>query len=95
MKARVESSGECGHLIERITLAPLRDHERSRHFRDVRDLLLRWMGDQRHDTKLVRAANEIEAAVDRVIAKPDGRTRDMGGKTGTDAFGKKVAEAVS
>ncbi len=35
------------------------------------------------------------AAPDRVIAQPDGRTPDMGGSLGTDAFGKRVAEAVS
>jgi len=36
----------------------------------------------------------IEAALDRVIAQPDGRTADMGGTLGTDAFGARVAGAV-
>ena len=34
------------------------------------------------------------AALDRVIAQPDGRTLDMGGALGTSEFGKRVAEAV-
>jgi 3-isopropylmalate dehydrogenase len=43
----------------------------------------------------VRAAGAIETALDRVIAQPSGRTPDMGGALGTDAFGKRVAEALS
>ena len=50
-------------------------------------MLLAWLGERRGDDKLVRAAQAIEAALDRVIAQPDGRTPDMGGKLGTDAFG--------
>ena len=57
-------------------------------------MLLAWLGERRKDDKLVRAANEIEAALDRVIASPDGRTSDMGGKLGTDAFGERVAGAI-
>ena len=58
-------------------------------------MLLAWLGERRKDDKLVRAASAIEAALDRVIASPDGRTSDMGGKLGTDAFGERVAQAVS
>ena len=43
---------------------------------------------------MVRAASAIEAALDRVITSPDGRTSDMGGKLGTDAFGARVAQAI-
>ncbi len=57
-------------------------------------MLLAWLGERRGDDKLVRAAQAIEAALDRVIAQPDGRTPDLGGSLGTDAFGKRVAEAV-
>jgi len=39
-------------------------------------------------------AQAIDAALDRVIAKKDGRTPDLGGKLGTDAFGQRVAQAV-
>jgi isocitrate/isopropylmalate dehydrogenase len=57
-------------------------------------MLLAWLGERRSDNKLVRAAAAIEAALDRVIVTPDGRTPDLGGKLGTDAFGKQVAEAI-
>jgi isocitrate/isopropylmalate dehydrogenase len=57
-------------------------------------MLLAWLGERRGNDKLVRAAAAIEAALDRVIVTPDGRTPDMGGKLGTDAFGKRVAEAI-
>jgi isocitrate/isopropylmalate dehydrogenase len=58
-------------------------------------MLLAWLGERRGDGKPVQAAAAIEAALDRVIAKPDGRTADMGGKIGTDAFGALVAKAIS
>jgi isocitrate dehydrogenase (NAD+) len=58
-------------------------------------MLLAWLGERRADAKLVQAGQAIEAALDRVIAQPDGRTPDMGGKLGTDAFGKRVAEVVA
>ena len=57
-------------------------------------MLLAWLGERRKDDKLVKAAAGIEAALDRVIATPDGRTPDLGGKLGTDAFGKRVAAAI-
>lgn len=57
-------------------------------------MLLAWLGDRRGEDKLVKAAAAIEAALDTVIATPDGRTPDMGGKLGTDAFGARVAKAV-
>jgi isocitrate dehydrogenase (NAD+) len=57
-------------------------------------MLLSWLGERRGADKLVRAGATIEAALDRVIATPDGRTPDMGGKLGTDAFGARVAAAL-
>jgi isocitrate/isopropylmalate dehydrogenase len=57
--------------------------------------LLSWLGERRNDDKLARAAAAIEAALDRVIAAPDGRTPDLGGPLGTDAFGERIAEEVA
>jgi isocitrate/isopropylmalate dehydrogenase len=57
-------------------------------------MLLAWLGEWRGEKKLVDAALAIETALDRVIAMPDGRTPDMGGALGTDAFGARVAQAV-
>jgi 3-isopropylmalate dehydrogenase len=57
-------------------------------------MLLAWLGERRGEPKLTQAAQAIEAALDRVIATPDGRTRDMGGTLGTDAFGERVAKVL-
>ncbi len=57
-------------------------------------MLLAWLGERRGDDKLTRAAQAIEGALDRVIAKKEWRTPDMGGPLGTDAFGQRVAQAV-
>lgn len=57
-------------------------------------MLLAWLGERRKDISLTRAAAAIENALDRVIAMPDGRTPDMGGRLNTDAFAARVAEAV-
>ncbi len=57
-------------------------------------MLLAWLGERRGEDKLARAAAAIEAALDRVIATPEWRTPDMGGKLGTDAFGARVAAAL-
>jgi len=57
-------------------------------------MLLAWLGERRRDDKLARAAALIDAALDRVLASPDGRTRDLGGALSTDAFARRVADAV-
>lgn len=57
-------------------------------------MLLAWLGVRRDDGRLTQAAAAIEAALDLVIVAPAGRTADMGGRLGTDAFAEKVAAAV-
>ncbi len=57
-------------------------------------MLLAWLGERRGDARLTRAAQAIEAALDRVIADPATRTPDLGGSLGTDAFAEKVAKAM-
>jgi len=57
-------------------------------------MLLAWLGERREDARLIRAAAAIEAALDRVIADPTGRTADLGGPLGTRAFAQRVAEAL-
>ena len=57
-------------------------------------MLLAWLGERRGDKKLEHAAQAIEGALDRVIAKAEWRTPDLGGALGTDAFGQRVAQAV-
>jgi 3-isopropylmalate dehydrogenase len=57
-------------------------------------MLLAWLGDRRRDDELTRAAALIEQALVRVLASPDGRTRDLGGRLSTDAFARRVADAL-
>ena len=57
-------------------------------------MLLAWMGERRGEPELLRAAAMIETALDRVIADPAGRTRDLGGPLGTKAFTAKVVAAL-
>jgi isocitrate/isopropylmalate dehydrogenase len=54
-------------------------------------MLLEWIGERRHEDRLVRAARGIDAALERTIAAPAWRTRDLGGSLGTKAFGAQVA----
>jgi 3-isopropylmalate dehydrogenase len=58
-------------------------------------MMLRWLGEQRGLPDLEAAGQAIEAAVDRVLADPGSRTRDLGGPLGTQAFGERVAHALA
>jgi 3-isopropylmalate dehydrogenase len=57
-------------------------------------MLLGWLGERRGDERLARAASGIDDALERAIANPQWRTRDLGGPLGTKAFGTRVAALV-
>ena len=57
-------------------------------------MLLAWLGERRGNDGLSAAAAAIETALDRAIAQPEWRTRDLGGPLGTQAFGERVAQLV-
>ena len=57
-------------------------------------MLLAWLGERRREERLLRAAAAIEEALDRAIANPQWRTRDLGGSLGTKAFAARVAALV-
>jgi 3-isopropylmalate dehydrogenase len=57
-------------------------------------MLLAWLGERRGDDRLTRGAAAIEQALDRAIASPQSRTRDLGGELGTAGFGARVAALV-
>jgi 3-isopropylmalate dehydrogenase len=57
-------------------------------------MLIAWLGERRNDDRLTHAADAIEAALERAITAPDGRTRDLGGLLGTAAFGERVAALI-
>jgi 3-isopropylmalate dehydrogenase len=54
-------------------------------------MLLEWIGARRGDATLSAAAKGIEGAVDSTLQDPETRTADLGGKLGTQEFGKAVA----
>lgn len=58
-------------------------------------MMLGWLGEQRKLPALEAAGQAIEAAIDRVLADPAGRTRDLGGSLGTREFGERVANALA
>ncbi|HET7669392.1 MAG TPA: isocitrate/isopropylmalate dehydrogenase family protein [Burkholderiales bacterium] len=58
-------------------------------------MLLEWIGQKRNSTAFAEAGRAIDATIDRVLAKPELRTADLGGKLGCRAFGEAVAEALS
>jgi 3-isopropylmalate dehydrogenase len=58
-------------------------------------MLLAWLGERRNDNRLARAAAAIDTALERTLAAPASRTRDLGGPLGTRAFGEQVAGLVA
>lgn len=58
-------------------------------------MMLSWLGEQRNDANLTEAGERIGTAVDQVLADPASRTRDLGGDLNTDAFGARVASALT
>jgi isocitrate/isopropylmalate dehydrogenase len=58
-------------------------------------MLLAWLGERRNAPRLIEAADAIEAALERTIAVPAHRTRDLGGPLGTKAFAARVAAALA
>jgi 3-isopropylmalate dehydrogenase len=53
-------------------------------------MLLDWLGNRHSRKDLCEAGRAIEGAVDAVLANPAQRTSDLGGKSGTRAFGAAV-----
>ena len=57
-------------------------------------MLLDWLADRHKRAEFRQAAQAIEAAIDGALQSADTRTPDLGGKLGTRAFAKHVAERV-
>ncbi|HEX3171075.1 MAG TPA: isocitrate/isopropylmalate family dehydrogenase, partial [Burkholderiales bacterium] len=58
-------------------------------------MLLEWLGRRHKNAAFTEAAQKIEAAVDSALKDPATRTADMGGKLGTQAFAKVVADKLN
>ena len=57
-------------------------------------MLLGWLGLRNKNTAFLKAEKAIEQAVDALIEDPRTRTRDLGGKLGTRAFGEEIARKL-
>lgn len=58
-------------------------------------MLINWMGSRHDKPACHEAANAMERAIDQVLADPQSRTRDLGGKMNCDEFGRHVASVVA
>lgn len=58
-------------------------------------MMVSWLGAKRGHDGLKQAGHAMDAAVDTVLANPQTRTADIGGKMGCKAFATEVAKAVA
>ncbi len=57
-------------------------------------MLFDWLAMRHKRPEFDAAAKVIEAAIDSALQKPETRTPDIGGKLGTQAFGKHIASLI-
>jgi len=57
-------------------------------------MLLGWLGERRHKKMFIEAQAELETAMARLMRDPATRTRDLGGKLGTRAFGEALIKTL-
>ena len=58
-------------------------------------MLLRWIAERHDAPHFVLAAKAIEGAISTAVANPRTRTRDLGGKLGTNAYTDKLLEIIN
>lgn len=58
-------------------------------------MLLEWLANKRRREDLSKAARAIEAGIDSALSRPETHTADLGGRLGTAAFAKHIAESLS
>ena len=57
-------------------------------------MLLEWLAERHKRSEFAQAAQAIESAIDSALQSPDTRTADLGGKLGTKAFAKHIADQL-
>ncbi|HEX7891751.1 MAG TPA: isocitrate/isopropylmalate dehydrogenase family protein [Ramlibacter sp.] len=57
-------------------------------------MLADWIGEKRKSEKFRAAGQAMHAAVEKVLANPETRTADIGGRIGTKAFSQAVVAAL-
>jgi 3-isopropylmalate dehydrogenase len=57
-------------------------------------MMLSWLGNKKQDSDAVKAANDIQLAVERVLVELKAVTPDLGGKGSTSGMGDAICEAL-
>ena len=57
-------------------------------------MLLTWIGDNRGEPKFLEAGTIMTDAVDKALAVPEVRTKDLGGNASTSAFSEAVVDLI-
>ncbi|MEX2446140.1 MAG: isocitrate/isopropylmalate family dehydrogenase [Dehalococcoidia bacterium] len=58
-------------------------------------MLLGWLGRRHNAPQFAEAERTVEAAVDAMVGDTDGRTRDLGGPLGTQAFAAALCQRIA
>lgn len=58
-------------------------------------MMLAWLGQQRKDEEMVKAAEEIAVAVNKALDAPETRTPDLKGSASTDSMGKAICAILA
>lgn len=57
-------------------------------------MMLSWLGNQKKDTEAVQAAQDIQTAMDKVLAELKCVTPDLGGNSSTEQMGEAICQAI-
>jgi 3-isopropylmalate dehydrogenase len=57
-------------------------------------MMLSWLGNKKQDPDAVKAANDIQLAVERVLEEMKAVTPDLGGKGSTSEMGNAICDAL-
>ena len=58
-------------------------------------MLLNWLGSRHNRPEYSLAASDISNAIDKALLSPETRTKDLGGKLGTEAFTKEILNIIA
>ena len=57
-------------------------------------MMVSWLGEQRRDPALIRAAGDVKGGVESVLSAMQAVTPDLGGTASTEKMGEAICEAI-
>jgi 3-isopropylmalate dehydrogenase len=57
-------------------------------------MMVSWLGEQRRDPALIRAAGDVKGGVESVLSAMQAVTADLGGQASTEEMGEAICEAI-